>query len=322
MKIPSIVFLLAGFCAFSASPATGQTPVRINWTAVTGAQSGMFMAKQEGLFKKNGLDVELIHIQSSSRGIQAILAGEIAFSFMDGSNAAQANLKGANIILVAGATNRQVFSLMANPEIKRIANLRGKKIGITRVGSSTHTSALYALGSAGLKTADYQLLPLLEVPNIFTALAAGQIDAGVVSPPTNARAKKTGFVELMNIAKEGPEFVSVAVGTSRAYIKANEDIVRRVVRSYAEGIQIFKSNKPAALRMFQNQLKVKEVDIQDDTYNQFREYLEYPPYVSKKGMEAILADIAATDPAAKTAKPEDFMDMRFVAELDKKVGGK
>jgi len=322
MKILSLVFLLAGFCVFSASPAVGQTPVRINWTAVTGAQSGMFMAKQEGLFKKNGLDVELIHIQSSSRGIQAILAGEIALSFMDGSNAAQANLKGANIILVAGATNRQVFSLMAKPEIKRIADLRGKKIGITRVGSSTHTSALYALGSAGLKTADYQLLPLLEVPNIFTALAAGQIDAGVVSPPTNARAKKAGFVELMNIAKEGPEFVSVAVGTSRAYIKANEDIVRRVVRSYAEGIQIFKSNKPAAIRMFQNQLKVKEGDIQDDTYNQFREYLEYPPYVSKKGMEAILADIAATDPAAKTAKPEDFMDMRFVAELDKKTGGK
>jgi NitT/TauT family transport system substrate-binding protein len=322
MRIPSIVFLLAGFCAFSASPAAGQTPVRINWTAVTGAQSGMFMAKQEGLFKKNGLDVELIHIQSSSRGIQAILAGEIAFSFMDGSNAAQANLKGANIILVAGATNRQVFSLMAKPEIKRIADLKGKKIGITRVGSSTHTSALYALGSAGLKTADYQLLPLLEVPNIFTALAAGQIDAGVVSPPTNARAKRAGFVELMNIAKEGPEFVSVAVGTSRAYIKANEDVVRRVVRSYAEGIQIFKSNKPAALRMFQNQLKVKEIDIQEDTYNQFREYLEYPPYVSRKGVEAILADIAATDPAAKSAKPDDFMDMRFVAELDKKAGGK
>lgn len=322
MKIRSSFFLLAGFIVFSTLPAAGQTPVRINWTAVTGAQSGMFLAKQEGLFKKNGLDVELIHIQSSSRGIQAILAGEIAFSFMDGSNAAQANLKGANIILVAGATNRQVFSLMAKPEIKRIADLRGKKIGITRVGSSTHTSALYALGSAGLKTADYQLLPLLEVPNIFTALAAGQIDAGVVSPPTNARAKKAGFVELMNIAKEGPEFVSVAVGTSRAYIKANEDVVRRVVRSYAEGIQIFKSNKPAALRMFQNQLKVKEIDIQEDTYNQFREYLEYPPYVSRKGMEAILADIAANDPAAKSAKPDDFMDMRFVAELDKKAGGK
>ena len=304
------------------SPGLAQNNVRINWTAVTGAQSGMFMAQHEGLFKKNGLDIELIHIPSSSRGIQAILAGEIAFSFMDGSNAAQANLKGANLAMVAGATNRQVFSLMANANFKRIADLKGKKIGITRVGSSTHTSALYALGSAGLKPADYQILPLLEVPNIYTALAAGQIDAGVMSPPTNARAKRSGFVELMNIAKEGPEFVSVAVGTSRSYITANEDIVRRVVRAYAEGVQVFKSNKAAALRMIQRQLKVSDPEIQDDTYSQFREYLEYPPYVSSKGVEAVLAEIATKDPAAKRIKPEDMMDMRFVAELDKKAGGK
>jgi NitT/TauT family transport system substrate-binding protein len=100
---------------------------------------------------------------------------------MDGSNAAQANLKGANLALIAGATNRQVFSLMAKPEIKKITELKARKIGITRIGSSTHTSALYALAAAGLKPADVQLLPLVEVPNIFTALSAGQIDAGVVS---------------------------------------------------------------------------------------------------------------------------------------------
>src|ERR687895_951430 len=235
MKTRSTLLLTLFFflSAMAALPASAQSPVRINWTAVTGAQSGMFMAQQEGLFKKHGLEVELIHIPSSSRGIQAILAGEIAFSFMDGANAAQANLKGANLALVAGATNRQVFSLMAKPEFKRISDLRGKKIGITRIGSSTHTSALFALGSAGLRTNDYQLLPLVEVPNIYTALAAGQIDAGVMSPPTNARAKRSGFLELMNVAKEGPEFVSVAVGTSRSYLKANEDIVRRVVRAYA-----------------------------------------------------------------------------------------
>ena len=242
MKKWQINSVLVGMSLFLAVPALAQNPVRINWTAVTGAQSGMFMAHQEGLFKKHGADVELIHIPSSSRGIQAILAGEISFSFMDGANAAQANLKGASLALVAGATNRQVFSLMAKPEFKRIADLKGKKIGITRVGSSTHTSALFALASAGLRTNDYQLLPLLEVPNIYTALAAGQIDAGVMSPPTNARAKRSGFIELMNVAKEGPEFVSVAVGTSRSYIKANEEIVRRVVRAYAEGVQLFKNN--------------------------------------------------------------------------------
>ena len=322
MRLRALSTLLVALAALSGAPALAQSPVRINWTAVTGAQSGIFMAHQERLFKKHGLDVELIHIPSSSRGIQAILAGEIAFSFMDGSNAAQANLKGANVVLVAGATNRQVFSLMAKPEFKRIADLKGKKIGITRVGSSTHTSALYALGSAALRTNDYQILPLLEVPNIFTALSAGQIDAGVMSPPTNARAKKAGFVELMNIAKEGPEFVSVAIGTSRSYVKANEDVVRRVVRAYAEGVQLFKTNKPAALRMFANQLKVTDPEIQEDTYAQFRDYLEYPPYVSRKGLEAVLADIAEKDPTAKTVRPEDFLDMRFVAELDKKAGGK
>ena len=311
--IPFIAILLALF----AEPVSAQQKVRINWTAVTGAQSGMHMAQQEGLFKKNGLEVELIHIPSSSRGIQTILAGEIAFSFMDGNNEVQADLKGANIALVAGATNRQVFSLMARPDIKRISDLRGKKIGITRIGSSTHTSALFALGSAGLKPSDYQILPLMEVPNIFTALAAGQIDGGVVSPPTNSRARKAGFNELMNLAKEGPEYVSVAVGTSRAYIKSNEDIVRRVVRAYSEGVQIFKTNKTAALKMIQNQLKVKEADIQEDTYSQFREYLEFPPYVSRKGIEAVIADVAEMVPAAKSAKPEDFIDMRFVAELEK-----
>jgi NitT/TauT family transport system substrate-binding protein len=301
----------------TTSLGVAQTSVRINWTAVTGAQSGMFMAHQEGFFKKNGLDVELLHIPSSSRGIQAILAGEIAFSYMDGTNEAQANLKGANIAFVVGATNRQVFSLMSKPEIKRVAGLKGKKIGITRIGSSTHTSALFALNAAGLKQNDYQILPLVEVPNILTALLAGQIDAGVVSPPTNSRARKAGLNELMNLAKEGPEFVSVGVGTSRSYIKANEDIIRRVVRSYAEGVQMFKSNRAAAEKMMQKYLRVKEQDILDDAYNQFREYLEYPPYVSRKGMENVIAEIAATDPAAKNAKPEDFMDMRFVSELEK-----
>ena len=311
------LLLSALLLSLLAQAASAQMKTRINWTAVTGAQSGVFIAQQEGLFKKNGLEVELIHIPSSSRGIQTILAGEIAFSFMDGTNTVQANLKGAGLALVVGATNRQVFSLMARPEIKKTSDLKGKKIGITRIGSSTHTSALYALNQAGLKPGDYQILPLVEVPNILTALMAGQIDAGIVSPPTNSRARKAGFNELANLAKEGPEYVSVAIGTSRSYIKANEEIVRRVVRSYAEAVYVFKSNKPAALKMIQTYLKVKEPEIQEDTYSQFREYLESIPFVSRKGIEAILAEQAEKDPQAKQAKAEDFIDMRFMNELEK-----
>ncbi|TAJ77351.1 ABC transporter substrate-binding protein [bacterium] len=322
-------FFLASLLTFVALAANSwaQMKVRINWTAVTGAQSGAFVAQEEGLFKKNGLEVELIHIPSSSRGIQAILAGELAFSYMDGLNEAQANLKGAGLALVAGATNRFVFSLMSRPEIKRISDLRGKKIGITRVGSSTHTAALYALGQGGLKPSDYQILPLVEVPNILTALMAGQIDAGVVSPPTNSRARKAGFNELANLAKDGPEYVSVAIGTTRSYIKANEDIVRRVVRSYAEAVALFKTNKAVGTRVLQKYTRVKDPDILEDGYNQFRDYLESIPYVSRKGIEAILSELGEKEAAARQAKPEDFIDMRFVAELErdgffKKLWGK
>ena len=101
--------LVPAMIVFGRYARLAQNKVRINWTAVTGAQSGMFMAQTGRTVKKNGLDVEFLHIPSSSRAIQAILAGEIAFSFMDGSNAVQANLKGANMALVAGATNRRFF---------------------------------------------------------------------------------------------------------------------------------------------------------------------------------------------------------------------
>ena len=288
--------------------AAAQNPVRINWTAVTGAQSGLFMAQQERLFKKNGLEVELLHIPSSSRGIQAILAGEIAFSFMDGVNAAQANLKGANLALVAGATNRQVFSLMAKAEIKRIADLKGKKIGITRVGSSTHTSALYALGSAGLKPSDYQILPLMEVPNIFTALAAGQIDAGVMSPPTNARAKKSGFVELMNVAKEGPEFVSVAVGTSRTYIKANEDTVRRVVRAYAEGVAAMNHDKEKALKVIAKYARIPDTKGIENHYVDSVTYLDRIPRAEPEAVQTILEFMGKKGVALETFQDNSIID--------------
>jgi NitT/TauT family transport system substrate-binding protein len=300
-----------------ATHSQAQMKVRINWTAVTGAQSGVYIAQEEGIFKKHGLDVELIHIPSSSRGIQAILAGEIGMSYMDGLNAVQANLKGANLALIAGATNRLVFSLMSKPEIKKVADLRGKKIGITRIGSSTHTASLYALNQAGLKPSDYQILPLVEVPNILTALMAGQIDAGIVSPPTNSRARKAGFNELVNLPKEGPEYVSVAIGTSRAFIKSNEETARRVVRAYAEAVHLFKTNKAVAVRVLQKYTRVNDADILEDAYNQFQEYLVNAPYVSRKGMEAVISELAEREPAAKQAKPEDFTDMRFVAELEK-----
>src|SRR5574341_1286647 len=139
--------------------------------------------------------------------------------------------------------------------------------------SSSVGATLARASSTPCCCATHQILPLMEVPNILAALMAGQIDAGTVSPPTNSRARKAGLRELMNLAKDGPEYVSVAIGTTRAYIKANEDTVRRVVRAYAEGVHLFRTNKQVGIRVLAKYTKLKEQDILEDAYNQFQDYL-------------------------------------------------
>ena len=311
--------LLAALLAHLASvgAAAAQMKVRVNWSAIAAGQSGIWIANDEGLFKKNGLDVELLHIPSSSRVIQTMLAGEIAISYVDGRNAIQSALTGSDVALIAAVTNRFVFSFFARPQFQRVSDLKGKRIGVTRIGSSTHTVALFVLNQAGLKPGDYEILPLAEVPNILIALMAGRIDAGPLGPPTSVRARNAGMVELATPAKDGPEYVSVAVGTTRSYIRANEEITRRFTRSYAEAVSLFKSNKAIAMKTLQKYTSVTDPEILEETHNEYRQYVETIPYVSRRGVEAILAELGAGDAKARQAKVDDFLDMRFIAELDK-----
>jgi NitT/TauT family transport system substrate-binding protein len=217
------------------SSLAAQAKTRIAWTSFASNMAGTWVAQEEGLFKKNGVEAELVHIPSTSRAIQTMLAGEIAFTYMDGRNSVQAGMKGIDVVILAGVANRLVFSFMSRPEIKNFAELRGKKIGITRLGSSTHSVTLWTMSKMGLKPEEYQLLQLVDVPNILTAIMAGQIDAGALSPPTNFRARKAGLTELIDLTKEGPEYVSVAIGSTRSFVKANEDLTRRLIRGYSEG---------------------------------------------------------------------------------------
>ena len=297
--------------------AAAQMKARVAWTSFASNMSGTWVAQEEGLFRKNGLDVELVHIPSTSRAIQVMLAGELNYSYMDGRNSVTAALKGADVAILAGVANRLVFSFMARPEIKSFAELKGKKIGITRLGSSTHSVTLWVANKFGLRPEDYQLLQLVDVPNIMTAIIAGQIDAGALSPPTNFRARKAGLSELIDLSKDGPEYVSVAIGSTRSFIKANEEMTRRFVRGYSEGVQVLKANKTAGIRAIQKYARIKDPDILEATYGEARAYIENTPYVTRKGMETIIAELVPTEPKAKTAKPEDFLDTRFVSQLEK-----
>jgi NitT/TauT family transport system substrate-binding protein len=302
---------------FFASPSWGQMKVRINWSTVTGWMSGIWLAYEEGIFKKNELEVELLHIAGASRAISALLAGEISFSSMDFQTAMHAYLNGADVVAVVGAGNRLPVSLFARPEIKRVSDLKGKRIGIARLGSLTHTAIVYVVNNGGLTPRDYQMLALVSQPNILNALVAGQIEAGVLASPGSIRARKAGFNELVNLLKDGPEYPAFGIGTTSRYIRANQGITRRVVRSYVEAVQLFKKNKQAAMRVLQKYTKLNDADILEETYKEVSEYLEEVPYVNRDGLALILANMGES--VGKEAQPnlEKFLDMRFVSELEK-----
>jgi len=311
----AVILIAAGWVL--PAPANSQMKARVAWTSFASNMSGTWVAREEGLFRKNGLEVELVHIPSTSRAIQTLLAGELAYTYMDGRTAVQATLKGADVAIVAGVANRLVFSFMARSEIKTFNDLKGKKIGITRLGSSTHSVTLWVMNRFGHKPDDYQLLQLVDVPNIFTAMMAGQIDAGALSPPTNFRGRKAGLTELIDLSKEGPEYVSVAIGSTRSFLKNNEEMTRRFIRGYSEGVLFLRANKTAGIKAIQKYARIKDPDILEATYAEARTYIETLPYVTRNGMEAIIAEFVATEPKAKTIKPEDFLNTRFVAQLEK-----
>jgi ABC-type nitrate/sulfonate/bicarbonate transport system substrate-binding protein len=303
--------------AASAAATATQAPkvsLKFNWTAVSGASSGLWTAFEAGYFKDENLDVSLEHIASSSTAVAALLSKQVQFTHLDGEVDIDANLTGGNIRMIYGITNRLVFSVMTKPTITDPADLKGKKLGITKIGSSTDTAARLALGMWGLKPdADVTFIGLSEVPQIFTALSAGSVDAGVVSPPTNFRAKQAGFKELLNLATDGPEWPSVGIGATEDYIKANPDVVTRVVRAYSKGVWRFKTDKAFALTVLKKYLNLSDTAVLEDTWTQFSKYLAQPPYVL--GMKNALAEVQKKKDVSKL-KESDLIDTTAVKALD------
>ena len=305
--------------AAPAGPTASPAPIHlvVNWSAISGSQTGLWMSYEGGYFQQEGLDVELTNIQATSRAIQAMVAGEVQLGSVDPAAAIQSSLSGADVVMVFASVNRLVFSVMAQPAIRQPAEMRGKSLGITRYGSSTHTAALVALDLWGLVAdRDVSLLQLQEVPAILAGMQAGQVDAGVVSPPTNSRARQAGYNELINLATDGPEYPSVSVGGPRAWVNANVEAMRRFARAYVQGIHRFKTDKPWAIEVYRKYLRVDDPQVLDDTYVQFSTYFPSVPYVSEEGASRLLADLAGEDPRLAGRQATEWIDSRFVRELE------
>lgn len=292
----------------------------ISYPSISGAQAVLWVAKETGIFNKNGLDVDLVYIGGGPRSMAALLSGQLQVIGTGGNSLVAANLNGAkDAVLIATTYNTLVFSLMTRGNLNEPKDLKGKSLGVTGFGSLSDFTLRTLLKRSGLDpTRDVVIRPMGGYPEILASMQSGALDGGVISPPMNLKAQELGFRELIDAGSIGFEYASTCYGTTRPFIRDRRETVAQFTRSLTEAIHRFKTDKAGSVKIIQQYTKTRDAAVLEETYRVYaQKYLPRAPYPTLNGVKAILDSLGDSIPAAKAALPETFVDMSFVQELEK-----
>jgi NitT/TauT family transport system substrate-binding protein len=292
--------------------------VMVAYSSISGNNAPLWVTQEKGFFKKYGLDVQAVLIESGTTSAQSLIAGDVSFAHMAGAAIMQSNLRGADAVMIAGVINTLTFQLYTDKSISRPDQFKGKTVGVTRFGSSTDFAMRYALEKYGLDAnKDVTILQLGNVPALLSALEAGKIQGAMLSAPTTLRAKKLGYPMLADLQMLGLEYQHTGIATTRSLIKSKPEFVRDFMRAYVEGIHYAKTHRRETLEILAKYLRTDDKDILDDTYDSIAlNLVPEKPYPTLKGIQIILRELGTKDPNARSAKPEQFVDLTFIRELD------
>ncbi len=315
--VPAIA-ALAAICWIS--PASSQTQKKFIF-GLAGSGGGvdlLHVTKRIGAFKRQGLDVDLVLFQGGSQALQALVSGEVKMiSGGGGSASQQARIKGAGNVLVATYTPTMPYSLYVNPRIKSAKDLRGGKLAVSRFGSSSEFAARFMLKGLGLDPAkDVALMQIGNQQGRFSALVSGVVDGAVIDSPNTLLAKRQGFVQLADASALGLVYPHNNIATIDAFNRAEPEAVRAFLRAFVEGIAFYKTRKSETIPLIKEFLRLNDDAIAEESYDYFSRVTPAKPYPSVEGVRTVLGEMAATNPAAKSMKPEFFVDATFVKQLD------
>jgi len=292
--------------------------VRIAYSAISGSQLVGWIANDAGFFRKNGLDVEFIFIEGGPRAIQSLAGGEVQFAVVAGAPVLQSNLRGSSVVLVTGFLNTLDYQFVVDKTITRPDQLKGKAVAVSQPGSSSDFAMRYALDKYGLEAGkDVSLVEIGSQPARFAALRSGKIQGVMIAVPLTLTAKKMGFNILADLQMLGLEYQYTAMATTRELIKSRPDLVRNVVKASVEAIHYLKTHRKKAIEILRKYMKTDDIEALVETYEAIAlSLVPERPYPTLRGIQVILQELGAKDPKAKAARPEQFVDISFVKELD------
>ena len=291
--------------------------IRIASAGLSGELLPLWIAQDRRLFKKYGLDSEVITIQGGPLAVQTLLSGSVQFHAGGTSSMVDAKMRGAETATLAVFIDSLPYTLVASQAIKSAGQLKGKKFAISRLGSVSDLSLRIALRNMGINPEkEAVILGIGDQTSRFSALRSGVVDATVISPPLTVTARKMGFHQITSFQEAGIQWAYNSVDTTVDFAQKNHETVLSFLKGFVEGIAYIHKYKEESLTTLKQWMRLDDREALEETHDYLLKILPKKPYASDKGMQAVLDAIAIREPLAKKYKPQDFIEARYLKELD------
>ncbi len=313
--------LLVFIVCLSAGAVAVAEPLRVGIPGLSAEFAPVWAADDRGLLKRQGFETEVIAMQGGTQLAQAVIAGSIPIAVMGGAYLTAA-VRGADLVMIATHMDKLPYTLLTKPNLKRVEDLKGKRLAISRFGSSSDAGLRLALQKLGLNPEkDVTIVQVGGQTERFAALKANTVDGTVVIPPLSGAAERLGYNALINMTKLGIAYPQEGVVVSRQVLASRREMVTRFLKAYIEGVKELKSDKPFAVAILAKHLRLdpkKDRQALDDSFQEviIEQMLKVPVF----NLEAIKTglDLLGKDkPASASNNPRDYVDGSLMQELAK-----
>jgi NitT/TauT family transport system substrate-binding protein len=306
--------------SFSLPAAAQSFKVAVGYSGISADQLVIWVAKDAGIFAKNNLDVQIVYFTGGTTSVMAMVSGDAPMIQASGPGIVSAALAGADAVYVVGGIVTLDYWLMTQPEIKTPEQLKGGSVAIARFGGAADFVARFALVRLGLNPLkDVTIVQTGSTPERLAAMESRRVQGTVLVSPMTFIAQKKGYYLMGDVAALGLAYQHQGGATTRKFIREHPDVVRNFVKSYIETVHRMKTDRQGGMKILAKYLHLDDQEVLEKTYDGSIADNKLPPkqYPTLEGIKTILDQLGQKDPKARAAKPQDFVDARFVEEFDK-----
>ena len=277
-----------------------------------------WVAEELGLFKKYDIDFDFVYIPSSSTATAAILGSNVEVGLLGGVGIVNAYASGASdLVFIGSIKNVMTQSILAKPEITKLEQLRGKRVGVTRIGSNTHFFSVQVFRRAGMNPdKDFTFIQTGGDNETLGALVSGRIDAAAMLPPTDGRALALGFRYVVFGPDIGIPYAASTITTRRSVIVKRGPVIGRFMRAMAEASRAMHRDKEMTYRVMEKKLRIKDRSVLDASYAIEMKVMEPRLELKAAAIQPMIDEVAKTNPRAAEVKPQDLMERRYLVEME------